>query len=170
LTVFRCVDPGGRDQAREVCDLLLEAGLSAEVFSPAQPGVARGTYEVRVPADQAERAREIIAAQRDLIEPPVDASHELDLVTVFSSDAHNAEMQATALQSLLEANGIATLLVSPGPIPSLPYEVRVPRGQLEEALRVIVAAEEAGPAAAEEAAGLEADNEAAAEQGPETQN
>lgn len=75
----------------------------------------------------------------------------MDLVTVFRSDAHNAEMLATAIQSLLEANDIPCLLVSPGPIPSLPYEVRVPRDRLEEAQRVIAAAEEAGPAAAEEA-------------------
>ncbi|HXN47934.1 MAG TPA: hypothetical protein VN893_14910 [Bryobacteraceae bacterium] len=35
--------------------------------------------------------------------------------------------------------------------PSLPFEVRVPRAQLEEARRAIASAEEAGPDAADEA-------------------
>ncbi|MGB9606342.1 MAG: putative signal transducing protein [Bryobacteraceae bacterium] len=151
LTVFRGVDPGGEEEAQEVCEILRESGLAAELHGPAEPGVARGTYEVRVPADQAERAAQIIAAQREIIEQPLDTSHELDLVTVFSSDAHNAEMEATAVHSLLEANGIPALLVSPGPIPSLPYEVRVPRSRMEEARSILAAAEEAGAAAADEA-------------------
>jgi|YNPBryunderm2012_1023409.scaffolds.fasta_scaffold00102_11 aryl-alcohol dehydrogenase-like predicted oxidoreductase len=159
LTVFRGVDPGGRDQAIEVCELLRDAGLTAEVHSPAERGVASGTYEVRVPADQAEQAEQVIASHREFIEPSLDTSHELDLVTVFSSDAHNAEMQASAVLSLLEAAGVPALLVSPGPIPSLPYQVRVPRVRLEEAQRVIQEAEAAGPAAAEEAAGAGSESE-----------
>ncbi len=157
VTVFRSADPNAEEQAAEVRDLLLEAGLEARLFSRREPGVAAGTCEVRVPAAQAERAEEIIAAQSELIERPLDASHELDMVTVFNSDAHNAEMLAAAIQSLLEANGIPSLIVSPGPIPSLPFQVRVPRSRLEEAQRAIAAAEEAGPAAAEEGAGLSPD-------------
>jgi len=159
LTVFRGVDPGGRDQALEVREMLRESGLTAEIYSSAEPGVAGGTYEVRVPADQAEQAEQIIACQSEFVEPPLDTSHDLDLVTVFSSDAHNAEMQASGVLSLLEAAGIPALLVSPGPIPSLPYEVRVPRARLEQAQRVIQEAEAAGPAAAEEAAGLGPESE-----------
>jgi hypothetical protein len=159
LTVFRGVDPGAREQALEVCELLREAGLTAEIHSAAEPGVAAGTYEVRVPAHEAERAEQILASREEPLEP-LDTSHELDLVTVFSSDAHNAEMQASAVQSLLEAAGIPSLLVSPGPIPSLPYEVRVPRAHYDEALRVIREAEEAGSAAAEEAADLPPEGEA----------
>jgi len=154
VTVFRSADSNADEQAAEVCDLLLEAGLEARLFTRRELGVAAGTCEVRVPAAQAERAEEIIAAQHELIEQPLDASHELDMVPVFNSDAHNAEMLAAAIQSLLQANGIPSLIVSPGPIPSLPFQVRVPRSRLEEAQRAIAAAEEAGPAAAEEAAGL----------------
>ncbi len=154
VTVFRAVGSAAAEQAEEVRDLLEEAGLKAEIFTSAELGVASGTCEVRVPADQAARAEQLIAAHSEEVERPLDTSHELDLVTVFSSDAHNAEMEAAAVESLLAANGIPALLVSPGPIPSLPYEVRVPRVRLEEARQIIQAAREAGPQAAEEAAGL----------------
>ncbi len=82
---------------------------------------------------------------------PLDTSHDLDMETVFISDAHNAEMLATGVRSILEAQGIPTLLVSGSQFPSLPFEIRVPRARLEEARAALQAAEEAGPAAAEEA-------------------
>ena len=84
-------------------------------------------------------------------QPQIDTSHDLDLATVFVSDAHNAEMLAVGIQSLLEAQDIPTLLVSGSQFPNLPYEIRVPRARLEEARAVIEAAERAGPEAAEQA-------------------
>jgi len=83
-------------------------------------------------------------------EPGPDTSHELDMETVFISETHNSEMQALEVQSLLEAQGIPTVVVSVSQFPSCPYEVRVPRARLEEARAVIAAAEEAGPEAAEQ--------------------
>lgn len=154
VTVFRSADPNAEEQAAEVRDLLAEAGLEPQLLTPRHPGVAEGSWEVRLPADQAAEAERIIAQNRAVIEQPIDTSHELDMVTVFQSDAHNAEMLAAAIQSLLEANGIPAMTLSPGPIPSLPYEVRVPRARLQEAQAAIRAAEEAGPAAAEEGARL----------------
>lgn len=150
-TVFRSAEPDAETEAAEVRDMLLEAGFQAELFSDSAPGVVEGAYEVRVPAAQAEEAQRLIASHQDLIQQPVDLSHELDMATVFSSDAYNAEMLATEIRSILEASGIPSVLVSGSPFPSLPFEVRVPRSRLEEARRVIRAAEEAGPAAAEEA-------------------
>jgi len=82
---------------------------------------------------------------------PLDTSDDLDLVTVFSSDKHTSEMEATAIQSILEAGGVSSVIVGTGVIPSLPFEVRVPRSRLEEALRLIAESEAAGPRAAEEA-------------------
>lgn len=78
-------------------------------------------------------------------------SHDFDLVTVFSSDNHNAEMLALEIESILDASGIPTVIVGGTAFPSLPFEVRVPQARLEEAQQAIRAAEEAGPAAAEEA-------------------
>ena len=83
------------------------------------------------------------------IEP--DDSEDFDLVTVFSSDEHNAEMQAQAVQSVLEAGGISAVIVGSSVLPSLPFEVRVPSSRLEEAQTIIAESEAAGPAGAEEA-------------------
>jgi hypothetical protein len=83
--------------------------------------------------------------------------HELDMVTLFSSMNHDAEMEAMALHSLLEANGIESAVVGPSTLPNVEFQVQVPRSQKDDAERVMVEAREAGPAAAEEA---EAEEEA----------
>jgi hypothetical protein len=83
------------------------------------------------------------------IEP--DDSEDFDLVTVFSSDEHNAEMQAQAVQSVLEAGGIPAVIVGSSVLPNLPFEVRVPSARLEEAETLIANSEAAGPLGAEEA-------------------
>ncbi len=151
VTVFRSADLNAEEQAIEVRDLLREAGFRAELFSDEAEGVVENTYEVRVPPSEAQGAEQLIASHQELIEEPVDISHELDMATVFSSDAHNAEMLATGIRAILDANGIPSVLVSGSPFPNLPYEVRVPKTRLDEARRAIAAAEEAGPTAAEEA-------------------
>jgi hypothetical protein len=77
--------------------------------------------------------------------------HDLDLVTLFSSMNHDAEMEALALHGLLEANGIESTVVGPSTIPSVEFQVQVPRAQLEDAERIMAEAKESGPSAAEEA-------------------
>jgi hypothetical protein len=54
------------------------------------------------------------------------------------------------IRGLLEANGIPSVL-SVTPYPNLGSGIRVPRGMMEEALRVIREAQAAGPEAAAEA-------------------
>jgi hypothetical protein len=81
----------------------------------------------------------------------VDPSHELDLVTLFSSGNHDAEMEATSVQSLMEANGIPAVLVGSSALPVLEFQVQVPRAQLEEARQILSEARAAGPEAAAEA-------------------
>ncbi len=80
-----------------------------------------------------------------------DTSEALDLVTLFSSDEHNAEMQAMGVRAILEAGGIPAVIVGSSVYPNLPFEVRVPKAQLEEARLAILEAQAAGPDAAEEA-------------------
>lgn len=80
-----------------------------------------------------------------------DESEELDLVPLFSSSNHDAEMEALAIRGLLDASGIPAIVVGPSVIPSLEFQVQVPRNRLEEAERVIAEAKAAGPAAAAEA-------------------
>jgi hypothetical protein len=83
--------------------------------------------------------------------PRADASHDLDLVALFSSSNHDAEMEAMAVHTVLQANGIPSVLVGPSVIPSLEFEVRVPRDLAEDAQRVLNEARAAGPEAAVEA-------------------
>jgi hypothetical protein len=83
--------------------------------------------------------------------PTENPGHELDMVTLFSSMNHDAEMEALALHSLLESNGIESAVVGPSTLPSVEFQVQVPRSQLEEAERVMAEAREAGPTAADEA-------------------
>ena len=80
-----------------------------------------------------------------------DPSHDLDMVTLFSSLNHDAEMEANAIHSVLEANGIPSIVVGTPQIPAFEFQVQVPRERLEEAERVLAEAQEAGPAAAAEA-------------------
>jgi hypothetical protein len=80
----------------------------------------------------------------------MNLSHDLDVVTVFVSDAPDAELLATQIRSILDAQEIPSVMISGFGFPSLPFEIRVPRERLEEARKAIASAEEAGPAAAEE--------------------
>ena len=86
-------------------------------------------------------------------EPPeeVDTSEDLDLVTVFYSEAHDAQIRAQLIRGLLEAGGIPAVVVEATPLPNLPSEVRVPKARLDEAQRLIAESESAGPRGAEEA-------------------
>ena len=87
-----------------------------------------------------------------------DDSHEMDMVTLFSSSNHDAEMEAMQIHGMLESNGIPSFVVGTSTLPVLAFEVQVPKENLEEAERVLAAAKAAGPAAAAEA-------EAAGEEG-----
>ncbi len=92
------------------------------------------------------------------MEPKPDASHEMDMVALFSSYNYDAEMEAMQIHGMLEANGIQSIVVGTSTIPSLEFEVQVSRENLDEAQRILAEAQAAGPAAAAEA-------EAAGEEG-----
>jgi len=81
----------------------------------------------------------------------MDASHELDLVAVFASSNVDAEMEAINIHSILQAEGIPSVLVGASTIPSLEFQVQVPRVHLAEAQRILEEAKAAGPEAAAEA-------------------
>jgi hypothetical protein len=85
----------------------------------------------------------------------IDPSSDLDMVTLFSSSNHDAEMEVTAISTMLQAAGIATFVVGPSTIPSLEFQVQVPRDQLGEAKRLLEEAKLAGPEAAAEAEAAE---------------
>jgi len=81
----------------------------------------------------------------------IDTSHALDMVTLFRSNTHDAEMEANAIRALLDANGIESIVVGTPQIPVFEFQVQVPRLHLEEAERVLADAQAAGPEAALEA-------------------
>ncbi len=89
--------------------------------------------------------------EREHEEGTVDTSHDLDLAPFFSSSTHDAEMEAMSIHAILQANGIPSVLVGTSQIPSLEFQVQVPRANLADAERAVAEARAAGPEAAEEA-------------------
>ena len=81
----------------------------------------------------------------------LDPSHDLDLVTLFSSSNPDAELEAGNIHGVLEANGIPSVVLGTAPYPSLEWRVQVPQGAVEDAERVLAEARAAGPEAAAEA-------------------
>jgi hypothetical protein len=81
----------------------------------------------------------------------IDESPDFNMVTLFSSSNHDGEMEATSIHSLLQANGIPSVVIGPSVLPSLDFQVQVPRSYAEEAERILEEAREAGPQAAAEA-------------------
>ena len=73
-------------------------------------------------------------------------SHDLDFITIHSDQGTAAEMEAISIQSLLEANDMPCTVVGSQQIPSVPFEVRVPKVRMQEALRLLKDVREATPA------------------------
>ncbi len=79
-----------------------------------------------------------------------DPSHDLDMVPFFSDSGALAEMEAVAIQGILEANDIPSTLFGSSTLPITEFSVNVPKDRFEEAQRVLEEARAAGPAAAEQ--------------------
>jgi hypothetical protein len=80
----------------------------------------------------------------------IDPSHDLDMEPLYFSQTIEAEVEAEVIRGVLESNGIPSV-VSASPVPSLGYQISVPRNRMDDALRVIAEQEAAGPEAAAEA-------------------
>ncbi len=76
---------------------------------------------------------------------------EEEMVAVFSSSNHDAEMEALSIRAVLEANDFDVQLVGPSTLPSLEFQVQVPESQVSDAREVIEKAKAAGPEGALEA-------------------
>lgn len=153
VTVYRSMDQTAKEDCETLLGILTEEGLAPVLWDDTMPGVPEGVYEVRVPAGQSSRAEEIVKANPlpDDVEV-VDDSPALDLETIYHSEGSTtAELEAMAIQNVLESQGIATVVVGDSVLPNLPFEVRVSREHAEQAKHLILEAQEAGPAAAEEA-------------------
>jgi hypothetical protein len=88
----------------------------------------------------------------------MDVSHDLDVVSLYSSQTFEAEMEVEVIRSILDANGIPSVLSSNPYSNVLGYELRVPRNRLDEARRVVEEQRAAGPEAAAEAEAASEEN------------
>jgi hypothetical protein len=153
VTVFRSADANAEDDAKLLVKMLAGEGIAAKVFDDSAPGVPEGAWEVRVaPADSA-RAEALVDASpaEDEIEVP-DQSHDLDMISVFSSgDGSTEGFEAQAVKNLLEASGVHAIVVNESQLLGLSLQVQVAREHVTQAKRLIADAISAGPAAADEA-------------------
>ena len=153
VTVYRSMDPEAEEDCETIVSLLTAEGLSPLILDDTAHGVPEGVYEVCVPPGEAAQAEQIIASNplADDVEE-VDNSHELDLETLFHSEGSPmGEVEAMGIKNVLEANGVAAVIVGDSVLPNFPFEVRVAREQLERAKALLEEARRAGPAAADEA-------------------
>ncbi len=84
-------------------------------------------------------------------DPDRDENAGQEMAVLFSSSNVDAEMEANNIHAMLEASGIPSMVVGTSVIPSLEFQVQVPRENKEEAERVMADAQAAGPEAAAEA-------------------
>ena len=73
------------------------------------------------------------------------------MTTVFSSSNHDAEMEALAVKGVLESSGVPAIIVGPGVLPNLEWQVQVPQHRLADARAFIRIARHGGRRAADEA-------------------
>lgn len=139
--MFRSMDADAKDDAETIVEELADRGITAVLLDDSALGVPEGVFEVRVPPADAARAEEIVAANPFPEEAElVDPSSSLDLETVASAAS---EMEAISIKSLLEANGIATVLVGDSVLPNLAFEVRVAHDRAAAAKALIAEVENA---------------------------
>jgi hypothetical protein len=152
VTVYRSMDATAKEDCEIIADILSSEGLSPVILDDSVAGVPEGTFEVRVPADQLQKAEQLIAENPlpDEVEE-VDDSSDLDLETIYHADGTLAEVESMEIKNLLEANGIAAVVVGNSVLPTMSFEVRVAHDQVERAREVVNEAQAGGPLAAEEA-------------------
>jgi hypothetical protein len=151
VTVYRSTDTNAETDASAVKNLLIKAGLNPALLDDTEPGVVSGSWEVRVPPEEASFAEQEIAKFGQAGGPTPDPSSALDLVTIAASEGALSEMEAISIKAILDSSGINAVVVGASPLPNLGYEVRVAESDLEHARQVLAEATAAGPAAAIEA-------------------
>ena len=153
VTVYRSMDATAEDDCRTIIDLLTAAGIPSNLLDDTSPDVPEGTWEVQVRNEDLTRAEEIIAANPlpDEVQH-FDPSHDLDVVSIYHSEGSPlGEMEANSIKSVLESNGVMAMITGDSVLPNLAFDVMVARDQADRAKELILEAQAAGPAAAEEA-------------------
>ena len=152
VTVYRSVEMSAEQDATTVKNLLMEAGLNAVLCDDNTPGIPDGTFEVRVPSAEAQRAQSLVPVEDPNTASEPDVSRDLDMVPIIEAQGVTGEIEALGVQSILDANGINAILVGSSSLPNLSFQVQVAKDDLSRAETALAEAREAGPAAAVEAA------------------
>jgi hypothetical protein len=144
------MDATAMEDCQEILALLQDAGVEAVLLDDSAPGVPEGVFEVRVAAAETARAEKLIAENPLLDEDETEAeeldpSSELDLETIASAAT---ELEATTIKNLLDASGIAAVLVGDSVLPNFAFDVRVAHDQAARARQIVEEAQRGGPAAA----------------------
>jgi hypothetical protein len=87
-------------------------------------------------------------------EKELTEGQDTEMVAVFSSSNHDAEMEVLTIKGILDSEGVPALVVGPSVLPNLEFQVQVPAELAGRAEELIAAAREAGPAAAAEGEAL----------------
>ena len=74
-----------------------------------------------------------------------------EMIAVFSSSNHDAEMEALNIKAMLDASGVEAMVVGPHVLPNLEFQVQVSQELAGKAQTLIAEARAAGPEAAAEA-------------------
>jgi len=77
-----------------------------------------------------------------------------EMVVVFSSSNHDAEMETLNIKAMLDASDVPAMVVGPSVLPNLEFQVQVSEELAERAQALIEEARAAGPEAADEAEAL----------------
>lgn len=154
VTVYRSMEVDAKDDCEDVVEMLKAEGISAVLWDDSFSGVPEGAFEVRVAAADGPKAEELIAENSLPGEVErVDVSANLNLEAVYQSSVGSSigEIEALGVKNLMEANGIAAVMVGDAVLPNLPFEVRVARDQAVRARQLLADAQSSGPAEAERA-------------------
>jgi hypothetical protein len=157
VTVYRSADSDADTDATKVHQHLADNGLNPVIFNDDTPGVVQGSSEVRVPENEVPHAESLLASFDPDAPQLADPSAELDTVPIASMMGATGEIEAMGIKSVLDAAGIANVLVGDSTLPNLEFHIRVARNDVEQARSVLAEAQAAGPAAAVEAQQQEAD-------------
>ncbi len=149
VTLYQSAHPKAEDEAHAILEALRDGGITAaRVRVEDEPGGSLKSYLLEVDSEAVYDAQALLQSQGVSFEG-LDAAEALDFQVAFFSDRHDAENEALAVKTLLEANGIAAFLAESNPIPTLPAKVLVPREDAARARQIIADAKATGPADAE---------------------
>ena len=151
VTVYRSADSDADRDAAKVRQHLADNGLNPVIFTDDTPGVVQGSREVRVTENEVQQAESLLASFDPDAPQFADPSAELDTVPIASMMGATGEIEAMGVKSVLDAAGIANVLVGDSTLPNLEFHIRVARADVEQARAVLAEAQAAGPAAAAEA-------------------